>query len=49
MSRAVNMGIVSLSCLVFNVSGVDRDTTSLLFRSTVDLIVCLEFSLAFFS
>ena len=39
---AVYVGIVALLCLVLYVSGVDGDTTLLLFRSIVDLIERLD-------
>ena len=39
VTRAVNMCIVTLFGFVFNVSGVDCDTTSLFFRSAVDLVI----------
>ncbi len=45
MTRAVNVSIVTLVGLVLNVSGVDRDTTRLLFGSLIDGSVVLELSL----
>ncbi len=44
--RVVNMGIVPLIGLILNMSGVDRDTTSLLFGSLVDGVISLELGLA---
>ena len=37
--RAVDVSVVTLFGLVLNVSGVNRNTTSLFFRSCVDLII----------
>ena len=42
MARAVNVCIVTGSGLILNVSGVDRDTTSALLGSLIDLIICGE-------
>ncbi len=42
VTRAVNVCIVTLFGLVLNVSGVDGNTTLLLFRSVVDLIERLD-------
>ena len=49
VTRAVNVSVVTLVGLVLNVSGVDRDTTSLLFGSLVDGSVVLELSLTLHS
>jgi len=46
VARAVDVSIVTLLGLVLNVSGVDCDTTSLLFRSLIDGIIGLELSSA---
>ena len=46
MARAVNVGIVTLRGVVLNVSGIDRDTTSLLFRSLIDAGVIHEIGVA---
>ena len=45
VSGAVNVSVVSLLSLVLNVSGVDRDTSCLLFGSLVYLIVGLNLNL----
>ena len=37
VARAVNVSIVSLFCLVLNVSGVDGDSSFSLFRSFIDI------------
>ena len=39
MARAVNVSIVSLSSIVFDVSSIDGDTTGFLFRSSINLII----------
>ena len=44
MAGAVNVSIVTMIGLILNVSSVDRDSTSLLFRSLVDHIICFELS-----
>ena len=44
MTRAVNVSIVTLVGLILNVSGVNRDTTSLLLGSLIDGSVVLEIS-----
>ena len=41
MPRAVDVCVVTVSSGVFHVGGVDRDTTSLFFRSVVDFIETL--------
>ena len=46
VTGAVNVSIVSLLSFIFNVSGVDCDTTSLFFGSVIDLVVCEEFDIA---
>ena len=46
MARAVDVSVVTLVGLVLNVSGVDRDTTSLLFGGLIDGSVVLELGLA---
>ncbi|MNZ98821.1 hypothetical protein D3C78_1181230 [compost metagenome] len=38
VARAVYVGVVTYGRIVFNVGGVDGDTTSLLFRRVVDLV-----------
>ena len=38
VSRTVNVCIVTLFCLILNVSRVDSDTTLFLLRSVVDLV-----------
>ena len=42
MARAVNVSVVTLLGLILNVSGVDRDTTSALLRSLIDVSVVHE-------
>jgi len=44
VAGTVNVCIVTCVGFVFNVSGVDCDTTSLFFGSVVDLVVCHEFN-----
>ena len=46
MARAVDVGVVTLLGVVLNVSGVDRDATSLLFGSLVDAGVIHEIGVA---
>ena len=46
VSGAVNVRIVTLLCLVLNVSCVDCNTTSLFLGSVIDLVVSKEFVLA---
>ena len=46
VARAVNVSVVTSFGLVLNVTGVDCDTTSLLFGSVVDLVVCQELNVA---
>ena len=46
VARAVNVSIVTLLGLILNVSGVDGDTTLLLFGSLIDCIISLELGLA---
>jgi len=46
VARAVDVSVVTLVGLVLNVSGVDRDTTSLLFGGLIDGSVVLELGLA---
>ena len=46
VTGAVNVSIVSLLSFIFNVSGVDCDTTSLFFGSVIDLVVSEEFDVA---
>ena len=41
---AVNVSVVTVLCLVLNVSGVDRDTSFSLLRSRVDVCVVLLLS-----
>src|SRR5690606_4944298 len=41
VTRAVNVGVVTDRGIIFNVGGVDGDTTSLLFRRVIDLVVTL--------
>ena len=43
VSRAVNVSVVTGFGFIFDVSGVDRDTTSFLFRSFVDFVVFHDF------
>ena len=42
MSRAVNVSVMPVSRLVFDVCRVDGDTTSFLLRSFVDLVIASE-------
>ena len=42
MARAVNVSIVTSVGLILNVSGVDRDTTSTLFGSLIDVGIVHE-------
>ena len=44
VAGAVNVSVVTVSSLVLNVTGVDRDTTSSLFGSVVDLVISQELS-----
>jgi len=44
VTRAVNVCVVTGFGFIFNVSGVDCDTTSLFFGSVVDLVICHEFN-----
>ena len=46
VSGAVHMSIVSLVGFILNVSGVDCDTSCLLFGSVIDLVVCHELDAA---
>ena len=46
MAGAVNVCVVTLVCLILNVSCVDCDTTLSLLGSLVDHIVCFELSIA---
>src|SRR5699024_8881065 len=46
MARAVNVGVVTLLGVILDVSGVDRDATSLLFGSLVDAGVIHEVGVA---
>ena len=46
MARAVNVSIVTSVGLILNVSGVDRDTTSTLLRSLIDVGVVHELCVA---
>ena len=46
MARAVNVSIVTSVGLILNVSGVDRDTTSTLLRSLIDVGVVHEVCVA---
>ena len=43
VTRAVHVSIVTLSCLILNVGGVDGDTTLFLLRSVINLIEGLHF------
>ena len=47
MSGAVNVCIVTVVGFIFNVCGVDRDTTSFFFRSFIDSVVCVILCLTF--
>jgi len=40
--RAINVRIVTLLGFILGMVGIDRDTTGLLFRSVVDLVVPLD-------
>lgn len=42
MSRAVNMAVVALSCLVLDMRRVNGDSTGLFLRCLVDLVVVSE-------
>ena len=44
VARAVNVGIVTMFCFVFNVSCINSNTTSSFFRSSIDLVVCFCFA-----
>ena len=44
VTRAVNVSIVARSRFILNVSRVNGNTTSLFFRSSVDLVVSLSFA-----
>ena len=44
VSRAVNVSIVTIRSLVFNVGGVDGDTALFFFRSIVDFIIFADFT-----
>ena len=46
MARAVNVSVVTSVGLILNVSGVDRDTTSTLLRSLIDVGVVHEVCVA---
>ena len=46
MARAVNVSIVTSVGLILNVSGVDRDTTSTLLRSLIDVGIIHEVCVA---
>jgi len=43
MTRTVNVSVVSVRCLIFNVSRVNRDTTGLFLRCFVNLVVIGKF------
>ena len=43
VARAVNVSVVTVSCLVLYVSGVDCDTALFFLRSVVDLVERLNF------
>ena len=47
MSRTVNVAIVPVVGLVFDVGGVDCNTTSLFFRSLIDFGIAGEFGTTF--
>jgi hypothetical protein len=45
---AVNVSVVTRSCFVLDVGGVDRDTARFFFRCRIDLVVCFGFAAEFF-
>jgi len=45
VAGAVNVSIVTLCSLILNVTGVDCDTSCLLFGRVIDLVICHEFDL----
>ncbi|CAM1627119.1 unnamed protein product [Bartonella apihabitans] len=47
VSRAINVGVVTLLCLVFNVRCRNRDTTSTFFRRSINLVIRLELTKIF--
>ncbi|MNJ55103.1 hypothetical protein D3C77_505770 [compost metagenome] len=44
VTRAVDVRVVTVRGIIFNVRGVDGDTTSLFFRRVVDLVVTLGYA-----
>ncbi|EAQ75389.1 ISxac3 transposase [Synechococcus sp. WH 5701] len=46
VTRAVDVGVVTVFCFVLDVGRVDRDAPLLLFRSTIDVVVGLGLGLA---